>query len=119
MIRFKVSTRVVVITKYKVYKIPIDYRGWLQGINERIIWDKYQDLYCLAPLIWSFGGIVCMQRVEPVEKISNEMVMSVKRLITPLNIPYCDLYNPENWGKHFGKIVLLDYGINERISKMY
>jgi hypothetical protein len=31
----------------------------------------------------------------------------------------CDLYNKANWGELNGKRYLIDYGINEEISKMY
>jgi len=46
-------------------------------------------------------------------------VRYIKDLIPALDIENCDLYNVENWGYYNGRFVLLDYGIDERISKMY
>jgi len=49
MISFKYSTRLVIILKNVVIKIPISRRGYLQGINEKMIWDKYKK--CCLPKV--------------------------------------------------------------------
>lgn len=119
MIRIRFSTRMVILTKYKVYKFPIDKRGYLQGRNEANVWKQYKECKALAPLKWEFFGIVCMTRVQTIETVPLEWIRYVKDHIPTLDIDNCDLHNVENWGYHNGRYVLLDYGVDERISKMY
>jgi len=113
-----VSTRVVFLTKRYAVKIPIDRRGWLQGINERKLWCKYQSP-SLVPVVWGFGGIVCQKRASKASRYRSLPVDAIKREIPELNVKYCDLYNKENWAMYNGRLVLIDYGITERVSKMY
>ena len=113
------STRLVILFKNLAFKIPIDKRGWLQGKNEKDVWDIYKHSHFLAPLRWEWFGIVCQERCEPIKAIDENIVKKVKWYIPRFNIPNCDLYNPLNWGIYEGRQVLLDYGIDERISKMY
>jgi len=115
----KISTRIVFLTKHKVYKFPIDRRGYLQGRNEGKVWRQYKDCKRLAPLRWEFFGVVCMARAQAIERRPLKSIAYIKRLIPALDIDKCDLYNVENWGYYNGQYVLLDYGIDERISKMY
>ena len=115
----KISTRLVVMCKSRVLKIPIDYRGYLQGKNEGKLWKEYKSKNILQPVIWECFGIVLQKRAEPIKSISASNVKKIKTIIPQLDIPNCDLYNPENWGMYNGKLRLLDYGINEKISKMY
>ena len=117
--QIKMSTRLVVLTKTKAFKIPLDRRGWLQGINEGKVWKDYKRSGYLAPLLWSFGGFVCMRRIAPTNEIPSQLVAMVKATIPAFDITNCDLYRLENWGEYRGSRVLLDYGIDERISKMY
>jgi len=119
MIKIKISTRIVFILKNRVIKIPIDKRGYLQGKNENKVWDKYKDSGILAPLIWERFGVVCQERAEHIKSIDDDKVMEVKSIIPQFNFNNCDLYNPKNWGQYKGKLVLLDYGIDESISNMY
>jgi len=115
----KYSTRLVILTKDKAYKIPLSYRGWLQGKNEKKVWDKYNSTGMLAPFVWEFFGIVCQTRVSPVESIDVNTVIDIKSLIPQFNFDNCDLHNPQNWGVYNGNKVLLDYGVDERVSQMY
>jgi hypothetical protein len=115
----KISTRLVVMGKSKVLKIPVDYRGYLQGKNEGKLWEEYKYKNILQPVIWECFGIVLQKRAEPVESISTSNVKKIKYIIPQLDIPNCDLYNSENWGMYNGELLLLDYGIDEKISKMY
>ena len=115
----KISTRIVILTKHRVYKFPIDKRGYLQGRNEAKVWKQYKDSKMLAPLKWEFFGIVCMSRAQDIERKPLHMIRYIKDLIPALNIENCDLHNVDNWGYYNGRYVLLDYGIDERISKMY
>jgi hypothetical protein len=117
IIQIKSSTRVVIILKDRVYKIPIDYRGYLQGKNESKVWRQYKHTNKLAPLIWERFGIVCQVKCDTI--CHRPPIEEVKELIPQLNIDNCDLHNIENWGQYQGNTVLLDYGIDERISKMY
>ena len=117
--KIKTSTRVVFLFKNFVIKIPIDYRGYLQGKNERQIWDNYKQLGKLCPMIWEIFGIVCQSRCIPIDKINANKVKEIKQLIPTFDFDNCDLYNPDNWGTYNKKEVLLDYGVNEQISKMY
>ena len=48
MISFKYSTRLVILLKNIVIKIPLSKRGYLQGLNEKKIWDKYKHLDLLV-----------------------------------------------------------------------
>ena len=115
----KISTRLVVMGKSKVLKIPVDYRGYLQGKNEGKLWEEYKYNNILQPIIWECFGIVCQERAKPVESISASNVKKLKSIIPQLDIPNCDLHNPENWGMYNGELRLLDYGIDEEISRMY
>lgn len=115
----KYSTRLVILTKDKAYKIPLSYRGWLQGKNEKKVWNKYNSTGMLAPFVWEFFGIVCQTRVSPVESIDVNTVIDIKSLIPQFNFDNCDLHNPQNWGIYNGSKVLLDYGVDEKVSQMY
>jgi len=116
---FKYSTRFVIVLKDIVIKIPISRRGYLQGINEKKIWDKYKDLGLLAELKWMHLGVVCQKRYTTVRSIPDRIVLYAKKVIPEFNIPNCDLYNPPNWGAEDNQYILLDYGINEHIAKLY
>ena len=117
--KIKISTRAVfLIGKYAI-KIPLSKRGYLQGKNESKIWTKYKRYPYLAPLLWEFLGIVCQERCRELDVFDACVVTEVKALMPELDIENCDLYNEENWGIHKEHQVLLDYGINESISKMY
>tara|TARA_Y100001972_G_C7392956_1_gene205016 strand:+ start:86 stop:460 length:375 start_codon:yes stop_codon:yes gene_type:complete len=115
----KISTRIVFLTKDRAYKFPISRRGYLQGKQESYIWNKYKDTKFFAPLIWECLGIVCQERVSTIDKISDTRLEQIRNTISELKIENCDLHNVENWGLYNNKQVLLDYGINERISNMY
>ena len=115
MIRF--SSRVVFILPKVVIKIPIDKRGYLQGKNESALYKKYKNTKMLGRLISEFCGVVIMKRYKPLDsKLNEDIVKKIKQTIAELNIENCDLYNPDNWGEGH---ILIDYGINERISKLY
>ena len=115
----KYSTRLVIILDNIVIKIPISRRGYLQGLNEKKIWDKYNKYGLLAELKWMCMGIVCQKRYDLVESIPNQLVNNTKRLIPEFDFDNCDLYNPENWGANGNQYILLDYGINEYIASLY
>ena len=113
------STRLVILIGKYAIKIPLSYRGYLQCKNELKIYDTYHHLNILGSLYKEFWGIVIMKRYQPVEVIPDELVYGIKYLIPEFDIQRCDLYNPANWGKDGNEYVLIDYGINEEISKMY
>jgi hypothetical protein len=117
--KIKVSTRVVFIFKDYVVKVPISLRGYLQCLQEAYIWDKYKHLNLVGELYWFKYGIVCMKRYDPIKAVDHYDIANVKGLIKELDIDMCDLYNKANWGELNGKRYLIDYGINEEISKMY
>lgn len=118
--KIKVSTRVVLIFKNHVVKIPISVRGYLQCVQEHYIWNKYKHLGLIGELYSFKHGIISMKRYKPARDIFNADVYKIKNTIEELNIPMCDLYNRANWGvDESGKKILIDYGINEEISKMY
>lgn len=114
----KISTRVVIIFKTHVYKFPISRRGYLQCKNEAEVWNKYKHPM-LGVLIWEKFGIVKMKRYSQAKQLPHSNIAKIKQEIQELNISNCDLYNVKNWGFNKGKYILLDYGINEKISKMY
>jgi hypothetical protein len=119
MIGFKYSTRFVILFNRFVIKIPLSRRGYLQGINEKYIWDNYKDNAPLAELKWMRFGIVCQKRYTQINSIPKRVVNRYKEKIPEFNFDNCDLYNYQNWGKDNKKYILLDYGINENISKLY
>ena len=112
------STRLVIVLQKIVVKIPISRRGYLQGLNEKKIWDKYNKNAPLAELKWICMGVVCQKRYNTVISIPNKQVQSIKKVIPEFNFDNCDLYNPNNWGID-KKYILLDYGITKYISTLY
>jgi hypothetical protein len=113
------STRLVFIFKTFVIKIPLSKRGYLQGLNEKYIWNKYKQFGLLAELKWMYFGIVCQKRYNPVKRVPNKVVFQIKELIPEFDFDNCDLYKAENWGIENKNYILLDYGITESISKLY
>ena len=119
MISIKYSTRVVIILKNLVVKIPISRRGYLQGINEKKIWHKYNSITSLAELKWMYLGVVCQKRYNSVKSIPNVVVRRIKSKVSEFNFDNCDLHNPENWGMEDNNYILLDYGINKHVASLY
>jgi hypothetical protein len=119
MIGLKYSTRIVILFDNIVIKIPLSKRGYLQGLNEKVIWDKYKSLNLLAELKWMYFGIICQKRYSPVKRVPIGAVQYAKELIPEFDFDNCDLYKAENWGIINKEYILLDYGINENISKLY
>ena len=117
--KIRYSTRLVFIFKTFVIKIPISKRGYLQCKNEKKLYDKYKHLNLLGELYWEHYGIISMKRYNTVDLIEDNIVYDTKDKISELNIVRCDLFNPMNWGIDNNKYILIDYGINEDISKMY
>ena len=77
--KIKLSTRLVLIFKKKVIKLPFDRRGYLQGKNEKKVWDNYKDLCDLAPLIWSKFGIVIQKKCKPLDIFDYNLVKQIKK----------------------------------------
>ena len=120
MLKIKSSTRVVFILHDIAIKIPLSRRGYLQGKNEKVLWDNYNHLNMLGELKWEKLGIVCMKRYSPLNRIPNGYVNWTKRNIPELNIINCDLNNVKNWGQDENlNPILIDYGINEYIASLY
>ena len=119
MLKIKVSTRLVFILQNIVIKIPLSRRGYLQGKNEKVLWNKYNHLNVLGEFKWGCLGIVCMKRYEPINQVHHLDVFRIKNNIDELNIINCDLHNVKNWGQGDTRHVLIDYGINEYISTLY
>ncbi len=117
--KIRVSTRIVFILRDRVIKIPLSRRGYLQGKNEKVLWNKYKHLNMLGELRWERLGIVCMKRYEPINQVHHLDVFRIKNNIDELNIINCDLHNVKNWGQGDTRHVLIDYGINEYISTLY
>lgn len=116
----KISTRVVFIFSTFVIKFPISYRGYLQCKNEKKIWNKYKHTGFLGELYFGGLGIIIMKRYKHINRIPQHAVNKIKNAIPEFDIPNCDLYNHKNWGINDSlDYILLDYGINEQISKMY
>jgi hypothetical protein len=120
MISLKYSTRLVIVLKNIVIKIPINKRGYLQGLNEKKIWDKYKDVTSLAELKWMRFGIVCQKRYDTeLLTIPNIVVRRIKAKVPEFNFADCDLHNSENWGIEGKNYILLDYGVNKYIASLY
>ena len=115
----KYSTRLVIILKNTVIKIPVTRKGYLQGLNEKKIWDKYNNINSLAKLKWMWMGIVCQKRYNTVSSIPSREVNHIKSLIHEFDFNNCDLHNSENWGIDGKKYILLDYGVTEYIAGLY
>ena len=116
----RISTRVVLLLPKVVIKIPISLRGYLQGKNESKLYKKYKHYHLLGRLHWEVLGIVCMKKYKVATEIRFDDVKDLKYWIPHLDIENCDLHNPKNWGyNERNNLLLIDYGINEKISKMY
>ena len=120
----KYSTRLVFVLMNVVIKIPVSRKGYLQGLNEKKIWDKYNNINSwefntLAELKWMWMGVVCQKRYNTVSSIQPRVVNRIKSLIHEFDFDNCDLHNPENWGIDGNKYILLDYGVNEHIASLY
>ena len=123
----KYSTRLVFLIGNIVIKIPLSKRGYLQCKNEKKMWDKYKHLNILGKLYCEFFGIICMKKYKSTNVLINEnvahdfidTVVGLKHMIPEFDIDRCDLYRAENWGIDGDDYVLIDYGINEEISKLY
>jgi len=119
MILFKYSTRFVIVLNNIVIKIPISRKGYLQGLNEKKIWDKYNNLDLLAELKWEFIGIICQKRYNTTKSIPFGAVQYTKELMPEFDFDNCDLHNAKNWGVEGKEYILLDYGINKHIASLY
>jgi hypothetical protein len=115
----KYSTRIVLVLKNIVVKIPINRKGYLQGLNENKIWNKYNTIAPLAELKWVCMGITCQKRYNEATFILDSQVKEIKGLIPEFNFDNCDLYKRSNWGTDGNSYVLLDYGVNEYIASLY
>lgn len=110
----------MLITKTRVYKIPIDRRGLMQCRNEYTVWNTIiLARPFLAPLVWYKFGIICQERVQPIERLDRSLIYLLKDRIPQLNIENCDLHNKDNWGLYNNNQVLLDYGVDQKVSEMY
>lgn len=119
--KIKLSTRLVLVLRNIVIKIPLSKRGYLQGKNEKQLYDKYKETGMIGELYSERFGIVVMKRYPVCSRIPQWVVAGIKKDIPELNVINCDLYNVKNWGMDhdgFG-FILIDYGINEEVSKMY
>ena len=116
---FRYSTRFVILFKNIVVKIPLNKKGFLQGYNEKKVWDKYQNKAPLANLKWMFLGIVCQRRYRTIDAIPQTEVYKIKKLIHEFDFEDCDFYNYENWGKDGEKYILLDYGNSPYVASLY
>ena len=117
---FRYSTRLVILFKNFVIKIPLETKGMLQGINEKIIWNKYKDKAPLAELKCMFLGIVIQKRYTEVDYIPMEEVDKIKSTIEEFRFENGDLWNYENWGlDKKGNYILLDYGNSEYVAGLY
>lgn len=120
MIQIKLSTRLVFVFNKLVIKIPLSRRGYLQGKNEKLLWDKYNHLNILGELKWECLGVVCMKRYSIANRIPSYVVMGLKSMIPELDVINCDLHKVRNWGIDENlNPILIDYGINEYISTLY
>lgn len=113
------STRLVFIFKNFVVKIPINRKGYLQGLNEKSIWNKYKHKAPLAELKWMFLGIVCQKRYITVSEIPQTEVNKIKQLVPEFDFDNCDFWNYENWGKDGKDYILLDYGNSLYVASLY
>jgi hypothetical protein len=116
---FKYSTRFVIIFKNFVIKIPICRKGWLQGYNEKRIWNKYKHKAPLAELKWMCLGVICQKRYTTINEVPQSEVDKIKILISEFDFDNCDFWNHDNWGKEGEKYILLDYGNSPYVASLY
>ena len=60
-----------------------------------------------------------MEKYELSDTLPLDNIIKIKKQISELNIENCDLHVLKNWGVKLDEYYLIDYGINEKISKMY
>ena len=118
-IKVRYSTRFVILFKNIVLKIPLNKKGFLQGYNEKKVWNKYENKAPLAELKWMFLGIVCQRRYRSIKEVPRIEVDKIKKLIPEFNFENCDFWNYENWGKDGEEYILLDYGNNPYVASLY
>ena len=117
---FRISTRLAILLKNIVIKIPLEYKGMLQGINEKMIWKKYKDVAPLAELKWELLGIIIQKKYKHVDFIPMEEVDKIKAIIPEFQFENGDLWNYENWGvDEQGNYILLDYGNSKYVASLY
>jgi len=117
---FRISTRLAILLQGIVIKIPLEHKGMLQGINEKMIWKKYKDVAPLAELKCECLGIVIQKRYKHVDYIPMEEVDRIKAIIPEFQFENGDLWNYENWGvDEEGNYILLDYGNSEYVASLY
>ena len=116
---FKYSTRFVILFKKYVIKIPICRKGFLQGYNEKRIWNKYKENALLAELKWMYLGIVCQKKYTTIQYVPQNEVAKIKKLIPEFDFDNCDFWNYENWGKDGEEYILLDYGNSPYVAGLY
>ena len=93
--KIKMSTRLVVLTKTKAFKIPLD-RQRMVARNQRRqgLEGPTKAAVILLRLLWSFGGFVCMRRITAPTRRNTcrSLLHMVKATIPALDITNCDLY---------------------------
>ena len=115
------STRLVFLIGKRVYKFPLNKRGYLQSKNESMIWNKYKETNLRVPLVWERYGIVCQERAVPIEEFSITHLLRVKSTIPELNKNHSmrDIETMRNWGIYKDEVVLVDYGLSEEDAHLY
>jgi len=117
---FRISTRLVILFKNFVVKIPLERKGFLQCRNEKSIWKKYKDVAPLAELRFALLGVIIQKRYTEVDYIPIEEVDKIKSIIPEFQFENGDLWNYENWGQdENGNYILLDYGNSKYLAGLY
>lgn len=111
--KINLSTRLVILIGNYVFKIPINFAGYMQSENESYLYKKYKDLGMLGKIHWSFLGIICMKRYQPVKRVLKSYIKGIQMVIPELDVVNHDLGIVHNWGKEDGYFVLVDYGIKQ------
>jgi hypothetical protein len=121
------SSRVVFLFKNVAIKIPFSKCGIEQSRVEIDFYNKNKNaiFFPFAKILKTRGSIIFAERCSGIKKdVENAEIISqadaIKNSFEQFDFMFGDIYRVENWGKNkHGKIVLLDYGLNDEIQSKY
>jgi len=128
MIKLKFgSSRVVLLIGKIAIKIPFSKCGIEQSRTEINFFykNKNAEFFPFAKILKTRGSIIFAERCTGIKNnVENPEIIKradkIKISFDQFNFMFGDIYRIENWGKNRnGEIVLLDYGLDERIQTKY
>jgi hypothetical protein len=121
------SSRVVFLFGKVAIKIPFSKCGIEQSRVEIEFFNKNKNaiFFPFAKILKTRGSIIFAERCSGIKNnVENAEIIrradKIKFSFKQFDFMFGDIYRIENWGKNQnGEIVLLDYGLDERIQTKY